>query len=373
MPEFVAPGIYVEEVPSGVKPIAGVGTSTAGFAGLAERGPRVPQLVTSWLEFENRYGQSISDRSYLGYAVKGFFDNGGSRCYVALAAGTGAGDIIQSLDALAEVDEVSLLLAPDQAHPRYGERERQAISETMLRQCEDLQDRFALLSASQGQEDFARVRPPIDSSYGALYYPWIAADEPASGATHSVPSIGHVAGVYARTDMERGVHKAPANVALRGVADLEFSVTRKMLETLTQRGVNGLLDSRQDGRGIQVWGARTMSSDPEWKYVPIRRLALFIKESIVEGTKWVAFERNNQTLWDAVRRAISAFLFDLWRGGALTGATPQEAFFVRCDRSVMTQNDIGSGRLVCLVGFAPLRPAEFTILSTNQATADAAP
>jgi hypothetical protein len=116
-----------------------------------------------------------------------------------------------------------------------------------------------------------------------------------------------------------------------------------------------------------------MSSDPEWKYVPIRRLALFIKESIVEGTKWVAFERNNQTLWDAVRRAISAFLFDLWRGGALTGATPQEAFFVRCDRSVMTQNDIGSGRLVCLVGFAPLRPAEFTILSTNQATADAAP
>lgn len=373
MPEYVAPGVYVEEVPSGVKPIAGVSTSTAGFAGLAQRGPTQPQLVTSWLEFEKRYGQFIPNQSYLGYAVKGFFENGGRRCYVARAAGTGARDTISSLDSLAGIDEVSLLLAPDQVHPRYSDRERQAITEALVRQCEDLQDRFALLSVPQGQVDVAHLHPSIDTSHGAIYYPWVVVGDPSSGAKRPVPAVGHIAGVYAQTDAQRGVHKAPANVALRGVADLEFAVTKKMIDTLTPRGVNCLLDSRQAGRGVRVWGARTISSDPEWKYVPVCRLALYINESLFEGTQWVVFEPNGEPLWAKVQSAISAFLFELWRSGALAGAKPEEAFFVKCDRTTMTVNDIANGRLVCQVGFAPLKPAEFIILSIDQATADAAP
>jgi phage tail sheath protein FI len=372
MPVYVAPGVYVEEVPSGVKPIAGVGTSTAGFAGLAGRGTTEPQLVTSWLEFERDYGRPVPNRSYLGYAVKGFFDNGGRRCYVARAAGAGARDVIQSLDSLAEIDEVSLLLAPDQVHPRYGDRERQAITEALVRQSEDLQDRFALLSVEKGGTDFTEVHPPVNTSYAAIYYPWIVVGDPDSGARRPVPATGHVAGVYAQTDRSRGVHKAPANVVLRGVADLEFSVTQEMIETLTPRGVNCLLDSREDGRGIRVWGARTVSSDPEWKYVPVRRLALYSMESVEQGTGWVGFEPNDAPLWAKVQSAVSTFLFDLWRSGALVGARPEEAFFVKCDQTTMTVNDIANGRLVCLIGFAPLKPAEFIIHSIEQNTADAA-
>jgi phage tail sheath protein FI len=372
MPEYVAPGVYVDEVPSGVKPISGVGTFTPGFAGLTERGPRGSQVATSWRDFGQRYGAPNPNRSYLGYAVKGFFENGGRRCYVSRAEGTRARDLIHSLDPLAEIDEVSLLLAPDQAHPRYSDRERQAIAEAMVRQCEGLQDRFALLSVPQGQTDFAHLHPGIDTSYAALYYPWIVVYDPDGGAGRPVPATGHVAGVYARTDTKRGVHKAPANVALRGVADLEFAVTQQAIDKLTPRGVNCLLDSRQTGRGIRVWGARTMSSDPEWKYVPVRRLALYIIESIRQGTEWVVFEPNDEPLWAKVRSAVGAFLYDLWRGGALTGARPEEAFFVRCDQSTMTVNDIAHGRLVCLIGFAPLKPAEFIVQSIEQATADAA-
>jgi phage tail sheath protein FI len=369
MPEYKAPGVYVEEVPSSVKPIAGVSTSTAGFVGVTQRGPTEPLLVTSWPQFENLYGGFVPDRSYLAYAVKGFFDNGGRRCHVARVAGGGVRDATNSLDALPAIDEIALLLAPDHVHPRFNDGEQQAITEAVVRQCEERQNRFALLSVPQGQRDFAQVHPAIDTSYGAFYYPWVVVGEPGSGAERPIPATGHIAGIYARTDMERGVHKAPANVALRGVVDLEFAVTEIMLGTLTPRGVNCLRDFRELGRGIRVWGARTISSDPEWKYVSVRRLALYINEAIIQGTQWVVFEPNDEALWARVQSSVGTFLFDLWRTGALQGTRPEEAFFVRCDRTTMTQNDIANGRLVCLVGFAPLRPAEFVILSIRQATA----
>jgi len=188
-----------------------------------------------------------------------------------------------------------------------------------------------------------------------------------------MPPTGHIAGIYARTDIERGVHKAPANAVVKGVLDLEFPATKAMQDIPNPRGVNCIRDFRSDGRGIRLWGTRTMSSDPEWRYANVRRLFLFLEESLTEGTQWVVFEPNGETTWANVRRFVSDFLFDQRRSGALPGATPEQAYFVRCDRSTMTQDDLDNGRLICLIGIAPVRPAEFVILRISQKTAAAGP
>jgi phage tail sheath protein FI len=189
-----------------------------------------------------------------------------------------------------------------------------------------------------------------------------------------------VAGIYARTDIERGVHKAPANEVVRGIITRDLSNNRKPLrytlskgehDILNPRGVNVIRDFRADRRGIRVWGARTMSSDAMWKYVNVRRLFLFVEESIDEGTQWVVFEPNDEMTWSAVRRSVGNFLIRVWRSGALMGATAEEAFFVKCDRTTMTQDDIDNGRLVCLIGIAPVKPAEFVIFRISQKTAEA--
>jgi phage tail sheath protein FI len=209
------------------------------------------------------------------------------------------------------------------------------------------------------------------TSHAALYYPWITIRDPVTGAEVSVPPGGHVAGVYARTDRTRGVHKAPANEVVRGARDLEFQVTQPMQDVLNPLGVNTLRDFSGEGRGILVWGARTLSSDPEWRYVSVRRLFLFLEESIDKGTQWVVFEPNDQPLWAKVLQIVGDFLTTLWRNGALQGTTPDEAFFVRCDHTTMTQDDIDNGRLICLIGFAPVKPAEFTIFRIQQRTVEA--
>jgi hypothetical protein len=188
-----------------------------------------------------------------------------------------------------------------------------------------------------------------------------------------------VTGIYARTDIERGVHKAPANETVRGIIQtdtagegpLEFTISRGDQEILNPRGINVVRDFRPDGRGIRVWGARTLSSDPQWKYVNVRRLFIFVEESIDQGTQWVVFEPNDDTTWARVRRSITNFLITVWRSGALMGTTQDEAFFVRCDRTTMTQDDFDNGRLICLVGIAPVKPAEFVIIRISQKTAEA--
>jgi phage tail sheath protein FI len=211
---------------------------------------------------------------------------------------------------------------------------------------------------------FEQLFPERESKYAALYFPWINVFDPLTNNQRLIPPGGHVAGVYARSDIERGVHKAPANEVVRGATSLQVQLTEQEQAILNPRGVNVIRSF--PGRGIIVYGARTMSTDSVWKYVNVRRLFLFLEESIEEGTRWTVFEPNNERLWSRVIATIASFLTRVWRDGALMGTAPEQAFFVKCDRTTMTQDDIDNGRLIVLIGMAPVKPAEFVILRIMQ-------
>ena len=272
----------------------------------------------------------------------------------------------RGLRGLELVDDIAILLAPDEARAEFGVN----LTNAVIRQCELLKDRFAVVSTLPGAADVTRLRPPADTLYAGFYYPWIKVFNATTNRRVLVPPGGHVAGIMARTDIERGVHKAPANEVVRGALELEFPVTKGKQDLLNPRGVNCIRDFSSDGRGIRLWGARTMSSDPMWKYVNVRRLFIFIEESIEQNTQWVVFEPNSDTTWAAVSRTITNFLIGVWRSGALMGLTAEEAFFVKCDRTTMTQDDIDNGRLICYIGIAPVKPAEFVIFRISQKTAE---
>jgi len=514
MPEYLSPGVYIEESEIGSKPIEGISTSTAGFLGISIRGPLEPQLVTGFEQFKRVFGSYLPrDESNLAYAVDGFFMNGGQRCFVArivaqdAAVMTGAVDTVNieaagpgqwgnriavkieagglQDDSLAEprdrikltvmywdvtppadppvdpnlptnatdpnlrapttteiydnlsadptsidyfetrinrpsnliriapldpanpinpasqalamvgtngadgsnpiladyqgrklnnspdpaidtgllgfegIDEISIVCAPD--HHTVGGLHTQLITH-----CEQLKDRFVILH-SQPSENLNTLWPlQPSSSYAAFYFPWIQLFDPRTNQKALFPPSGHVAGIYAKTDIERGVHKAPANVVVAGATGLSFKVTKSEQDVLNPRGVNCIRAFR--GRGIRVWGARTSSNNSLWKYINVRRLFLFIEESIEEGTQWVVFEPNDHKLWVRVRQTITQFLTIVWRNGALMGTKAEEAFFVRCDHTTMTQDDIDNGRLICTIGIAPVKPAEFVIFRITQFT-----
>jgi phage tail sheath protein FI len=283
------------------------------------------------------------------------------------------------LAGLEVIDPISLLCVPDHVSITPA-AERARLTDAVINQCERLKDRFAILQIEEGQGIVGNIQPPADTKYAAVYYPWIRVFDPRVRDTILVPPGGHVTGIIARTDIERGVHKPPANAVVRGIITrdlngnkkpLEFLITKGQHDILNPQGINVIRDFRADGRGIRLWGARTLSSDPEWKYVNVRRLFLFVEESIEEGTQWVVFEPNHDPTWAAVRRTLTNFLISVWRSGALMGTTQDEAFFVKCDRTTMTQDDIDNGRLICYVGIAPVKPAEFVIFRISQKTADA--
>jgi Bacteriophage tail sheath protein len=535
MPEYLSPGVYVEEVPSGPRPIEGVGTSTAGIVGPTERGPTTPRLITNWGQFIRWYGDIVPvATSFTPYAARGFFENGGVRLFVArvtrndaapaavnLATATaqqlrveavGAGgwgnqvflrvapstrldnlgnpvgfrmtllyfrvppnpfvdplnpanfgnpnriepDVIEDYDdlsvdpldgnyvlnrvnnnstlvhlswtnnalataapnfpvfpqlagggdganpltaveyegnpalppdqrtglaALEIIDEIALLFIPDEVHPSLNAANQSQLMNTLVTQCERLADRFAVLNVLGGQGLVQNIFPPRDTSYAAIYYPWIRVFDPFTRDTVLVPPAGHVAGIYARTDRERGVHKAPANEVVRDIITRDINATRRPLEftlaradqdILNPRGINVIRDFRADRRGIRVWGARTLSGDPLWRYVSVRRLFNYVKESVDEGTQWVVFEPNDEETWARVRQVVTDFLTLVWRSGALFGATEEQAFFVRCGPDTMTAADIDAGRLIVEVGIAPVKPAEFVIFRFQQKTAELA-
>ncbi len=258
--------------------------------------------------------------------------------------------------------EVALVYAPGAPVP---------VNKAVITHCENLKHRFAVVDPDKAV-DVTSFQPHSaiqDTKYAALYYPWIAISDPMTGARKEVPPGGHVLGVYARSDAERGVFKAPVNEILRGVLELITNVDDATQDVLNPRGINVI--RRFPERGIRVWGARTMASDPVWKYVNVRRLFIFLEQSIDRGTQWTVFEPNTETTWIAIRTSITNFLLTVWRNGALMGTTPDEAFFVKCDRTTMTQDDIDNGRLVCLIGVAPSKPAEFVIFRIFQHTAEA--
>ncbi len=500
MPTYLSPGVYVEEIDTGSRPIEGVGTAVAAFVGLAEAGPfNSPTLVSNWGQFSRTFG-SFVDGSYLAHAVYGYFMNGGGNCYIvrigqdselaagdsappvpeailhgvrvsALDAGTGDGEIsVEIVDAggdnpseemfkvlvkkggqvveefdratvgrgrqnvmtmvnqtsthvrleeagtierpvsgevatltvpppaealpstrlsaddyvgevsdrtgvsgLEAIDEITMVAVPDlMSAYQQGAIDLetvQAVQLSMIAHCELMGDRIAILDPPPGlnaqqMKEWRVDKAGYDSKYAALYWPWVKVFDPASGTTGYVPPSGHVAGIWGRNDDTRGVHKAPANEVVRGAIELEVQITKNEHDLLNPVGINCIRSF--PGRGIRVWGARTLSSDPAWRYLNVRRLFNYLEESVLGGTNWVVFEPNDDALWAKIRRTISSFLVNEWRKGALFGLTPDEAFFVQCDRETNPAEGIDAGEVVCLIGVAPVKPAEFVVFRLSQ-------
>jgi phage tail sheath protein FI len=395
MPNYFSPGIYVEEVPSGARPIGAVGTSTAGFVGVApDRSARVDQAVAinSWSDFLRIYaGGDNPPSTPLARAVFGFLDNGGTRCFVVNIGDSnqiaGAGRRRGGVQVLETVDEVAIVAAPGYADP--------VSYEALISHCEKLRDRVAILDTPEDVEDItaltrvgrgggdkpppregsapregaappaeAAVRPP-ESKYAAAYFPWITVRDPLTGELVGTPPSGHMAGIWARNDALRGVHKAPANEPVRGAIDLAYLVTRPEQDVLNPKGINCI--RYFSGEGIRVWGARMLVEEAsEWRYINVRRLFNMLEESIAAGTRWMVFEPNDPTLWRSIRRDIGAFLTRVWRDGALLGRTPEEAFFVKCDEETNPADMRDAGIVVALIGVAVVKPAEFVVFKLSQ-------
>ena len=394
---YQTPGIYVEETASGPRPIEAVGTSTVGFIGTAPNAnAHVNELVpvTNWLQFVKEFVSDGDQSTGLSQAVFGFFQNCSGLCYIVnvgengtLSGSSGAGR--EGLDLFEEIDEIAIVAAPGYTDP--------ASYDAVLTHCEKMKDRVAVLDApkevalfnnltkvaapksttgsSDGSDDSPAAPAPkekglrartSDSGFGAFYFPWLVVKDPLSPKKMvTVPPSGHIAGIYARVDSTRGVHKAPANEPIRGALDLAYRVTRQEQGELNINGVNCIRFF--PGQGIRVWGARTLAeSSSEWKYINVRRLFNMIEESIARSTQWVVFEPNDATLWNSIKRDVSAFLTMLWRQGALKGTTPEEAFFVKCDGETNPSDMINAGMVVTVIGIAPVKPAEFVIFKIGQ-------
>jgi phage tail sheath protein FI len=273
---------------------------------------------------------------------------------------------------LKNVDDISIVACPGQVSS--------TIQQSLITHCEDFRYRFAVLDGPAPVDDaiadIQAFRQRYDTKYAAIYYPWLTIPDPTPGnlaaiAQFPIPPAGHVMGVYARIDNDRGVHKAPANEVVRGITGLRRYLNKAENDILNPypSNINVIRDFRVDSRAIRIWGARVITSDPDFKYVPVRRLMIFIEKSIDRGLQWVVFEPNAEPLWARVRFAIESFLLTVWRNGALEGTKPDQAYFVICDRTTMTQADIDNGRLICVVGVAPVKPAEFVIIRIGLMTA----
>ncbi len=403
MPNYLAPGVFIEEVPAGTRPIEAVGTSTAGFIGVppvadAHVNESVP--INNWMEFTRKFTDDDSKSTPLSHAVYGFFLNGGRRCYIVNPGLdkpiTGGARKRVGLDVLEQVDEVAIVAAPGLTDA--------ASYDAVIGHCEKLKDRVAILDAPEdvptidlltkvatpasaakgrrstvekaGEEEKSNppankaaegLRPRVsDGGYASTYFPWILIRDPLPpNELVSVPPSGFVAGIWARTDATRGVHKAPANEIVRGGLDLSYHLTQEEQGVLNPAGVNVIRFFT--GEGIRVWGARTLApSSGEFRYLNVRRLFAMVEESIAKSMRWVVFEPNDMTLWKSIRRDVTAFLTRLWRDGALMGATPEQAFFVKCDEETNPPDSIDAGIVITVIGMAPVKPAEFIVFRISQ-------
>jgi len=391
---YLSPGVYIEEVDRGSKPIESVGTNTVGFLGESAKGPlNEAVLITNWSQFVRTFGDFEHCSLAFAHGVYGFFNNGGSRCFI-VNVGAPEGSTHQAtgdkkdkdkekapqktggdrdglyigkdlgpgqrsgIKCFEEIDEIAILAAPGQYSP--------AVQDALLTHCETRKDRFAILDSPEtisGGVD--RLPKPRDSKYGAYYFPWIEVYDPERGNIF-VPPSGHMVGIYARVDSERGVHKAPANEIVRGALGLKYSISRGEQDILNPKGINCIRDFSRRGRGIRVWGARTVSSDASWRYINVRRLFNMVEESIDIGLQWAVFEPNDHRLWKKITRDVSAFLYRIWRSGALFGRTPEEAFYVKCDDETNPVETIDAGQVITEIGICPVKPAEFVIFRIGQ-------
>ncbi|HEY0989768.1 MAG TPA: phage tail sheath subtilisin-like domain-containing protein [Kofleriaceae bacterium] len=382
---YTAPGVYVVEAPT-VAPIVGVGTSTPAFIGVwPDPTPADPALTrinsvvhcTNFSEFTKAFGGGFSKtntaQNTLTHAVRGFFTNGGTTCYVVRA--DKEINVKTALEQLEAYDDVSMVVAPglpaDLAAP--------GVITEIVTHCTRLTDRIAILDAPDlAVADLAKLLPGQDKApytttdFAALYTPWLMVADPNSDTPKQVaiPPSGHVAGIYARTDALRGVHKAPANEVVLGVNGPSNNISRSQQETLNVQGANCI---RVMSGSLKVWGARTLAGDSgtraHFKYIPIRQLMRFLAKSIDHGTQWAVFEPNGNDLWAKIIRNVSSFLTGVWAQGALAGTTPQEAFYVKCDAENNPPDQRANGLLVVEVGVAVLYPAEFVVFKIQHQSA----
>ncbi|WP_437764034.1 phage tail sheath subtilisin-like domain-containing protein [Sorangium sp. So ce281] len=403
MANYSSPGVYVEQVPSGSAPIAGVGTSTAGFVGafaqtltvpnpiydssitdtndprhsqtITETIPTAPgevKLITNFSEFKAAFKGFLDESSHrpLAHAVNGFFLNGGTRCYVAYVvppASPALPDITGVLERFESIDEIAIVASPGLAI---------SAARTALKDhCEKMGTRVAILETEEFgnvadalsalDPDAAGSTLPSFSDSTALYFPWIEVFDPASKTNKFVPPSGHIAGIYARVDAQRGVHKAPANEPIRGALGVRHALSKSQQEGLNPQGVNAI---RSVNGAIKVWGARTLGGDEngEFKYLNVRRLFNFVRGSIDQGMQWAVFEPNNPDLWAKITRNTAAFLTTVWAAGGLFGDKPEQAFYVKCDAETNPPAQRDLGQVVTEIGIAIVRPAEFVIFRLGQ-------
>lgn len=424
MPQYLSPGVYVEEVPPLSRPIAGVGTSTPGFIGvipdtihlpaspagtdsdeIKQRGykhvsytvnaeAKQAYRITSWGQYVKLFGDFVGESSaaavttgnpavtpsqrHLAHAVYGFFNNGGSSCYVVrITAGT---QLDNALASLAAIDNIAMIVAPGLSGATEYSK--------LIAHCELLKDRMAILDSVASDNafdsgDFSKLESPATSStvgrpqnstYAAFYFPWLQVFDPATSLIQSatkgdglvyIPPSGHIAGIYARTDATRGVFKAPANEALQGVTGLKYLLSQADQDSLNDNGVNLI---RPLVGALRVWGGRTVGGDAngEYRYISTRRYFNYLRESIDQGTQFVVFEPNSSALWERIKRTVGGFLLREWRSGALFGTTPEKAFFVKCDADTNPPEVREAGQVVTEIGVAIVKPAEFVIFRIQQ-------
>jgi uncharacterized protein len=460
MPEYLSPGVYVEEVPSSIKPIAGVSTSTAAFVGVVPDAINIPEenpdydptkpidennkmyrtwqfpypkdaydadkkafddatvpdsrpaqpkdktpaalkafrearerfavgqrrkavsaladegkpiLCTSFAEFRTHFGDfsTNEDQKKLVHGVYGFFNNEGTRCYVMRFKTMAALQAPAALLPFEAIEEISMVAAPGILDD--------VVQNNLIDHCENLRTRVVILDAPPNPEQITQdlIKTMSNTDYGALYFPRIKVFDiatkltaPAGDTTNGevfVSPSGHIAGIYARVDHTRGVHKAPANEPIHGALKdgLEYMLSKAQQDGLNPGGVNCI---RQINGKINVWGARTIGGDMngDTKYISVRRLLIFLERSIDAGTQWVVFEPNDRSLWAKIVRNVTEFLTDVWRDGALFGSTPQEAFYVRCDDETNPKSERELGKVTTEIGVAIVRPAEFVIFRIQQ-------
>ena len=319
------------------------------------------KLITNFTEFKQFFGDFSSinpGQNTLAHAVYGFFRNGGTRAYVTWISE--AKKLEGVLEAWEAIDEISIVAAPGQTNT--------TVVSALKDHAAKLGDRIAILDSSPDIDLGSQTKPTLPdftSSFAAFYFPWIQVYDPASDQNIYVPPSGHLAGIYARVDAERGVHKAPANVPILGALDLQYNLSKAKQDGLNPQGVNVI---RKLNGNLLVWGARTLGGDAntEFKYINIRRHFSYLRDSIDKGTQWVVFEPNTPELWAKIRRNIAAFLTLEWRKGALFGTTVQEAFYVKCDEETNPPALRDRGQVITEVGVAVVNPAEFVIFRLSQ-------
>ena len=362
VPVAVDPDAPIQPIPEGESAFIRVSDSLQGVATEASLrpGPELLfDLLTGGLVQQARHRlvggddslPTMADAAYLGT------DNAEPRLRTGLTS-------------LRNLPEISLVAIPGQTSP--------FLHAGLISHCEAARYRFAVLDATSDRSSIADVRQQrqqFDTKYAALYYPWVTIPDPrpanlANIGTFALPPSGHVLGLIARVDVERGVHKAPANEVVRGITGLQRTLQKGEHDILnpSPTNINVIRDFRPDGRGIRLFGARCITSDQEHKYVNVRRLLIFLERSIEQGLQWVVFEPNAEPLWARVSQSVTNFLTDVWRSGALEGTDPGQGFFVKCDLTTMTQSDIDNGRLICVIGVAPVKPAEFVIIRIGLTT-----